>query len=95
MSEVVQPSAMPVVPVQIRKNVKRTRTPPLGIEPQLSDDEGFTMVQRKRGRMKQTINLVKDSMLRNVTKVIKCGEEYDECEYDQNEWYVNHTRWWK
>ena len=77
--EVVQSSERPVIPEQSRENVKRTRTPPQGTEPQVSDDEGFTMVQRKRRRVKQTINLVGDSMLRNVTKVIKCGEEGSGC----------------
>ena len=57
---------------------KRVRNP---LSPARSDghDDGFRVVERKRRRIKPTINIVGDSMVRNVTKLIKCEEEGSGC----------------
>ena len=43
-----------------------------------SSDQDFKTVNRRRGK-KRSINIIGDSMVRNVTKIIKCGQPGSGC----------------
>ena len=79
-SQIVTPAAAIDEQVSVNQTsagMKRPHTPPSPTN-QMEDD-GFMVVHRKKRRIKPTINIVGDSMVRNVTKMIKCGEEGSGC----------------
>ena len=82
-SIVESPFFADVVAASARNNNEMQGTPEqqrMNKESQEGEDRSaFTTVRRRKKKSRPTINVIGDSMVRNITKSVKCGEESSRC----------------